>query len=81
MFCVGKQLSLSESIAAHFVGHDHTRLILQTIQQPLEKTLGGVGIAPRLNQDVERNAILIDGSPEVVLNTPDPNEFFIQKPS
>jgi hypothetical protein len=47
---------------------------LQTLQQSLEEPLCSVGIAPRLNQDVAHNAILIDRAPEIVLHALDPNE-------
>jgi hypothetical protein len=47
---------------------------LQTLQQ----SLGSVGTAPGLNQDIELNAILIDGAPEIVLHVLDPNEHLVQ---
>jgi hypothetical protein len=53
---------------------------LQTLQKPPEEALGGVGIAPGLNEDVEHNAILIDSAPEVMLHSLDPNEDFVQVP-
>ena len=64
----GKQLTLSDVIAPQLVGHDHPRYILQTLQKPVEEALRGVGIAPGLNEDVEHDAILIDGTPEIVLH-------------
>jgi hypothetical protein len=41
----GKQLTPSDAIASQFIGHDHPRDVLQTLQKPLEKALCGVGIA------------------------------------
>jgi hypothetical protein len=38
---------------------------LQTRQQPLEEALCCLGVSPGLNEDVEHNAVLIDGAPEV----------------
>ena len=67
MFDTGKQLALSYAVAAQLVSHDHPRHILQTRQQTPEEPLGGFGIAPLLNKDVEHNAILIHGSPKIVL--------------
>jgi hypothetical protein len=58
----GKQLTLSDPIAPQLVGHGHPRYILQTLQKLHEKALCGVGIAPGLNEDVEHNTILIDGT-------------------
>lgn len=64
-----KQLTLRDTIASQLVGHNHPRLILQTLQQPSEEALRGNGIAAGLNQDVEHDAVLVDGAPEIVLHT------------
>jgi hypothetical protein len=53
---------------------------LQTLQQSFEEPLCSVRIAPGLNQDVEHNAILIDGALEIVLHALDPNEHLVQVP-
>jgi hypothetical protein len=76
----GKQLTLSDAIAPQLVRHDHPRHILQTLQQSSEQALCGVGIAPCLHPDVEHNAILIDGAPEIVLHALDPDEDFVHVP-
>ena len=70
----GKQLTLSDAIAPQRVGHDHSRPIWQAFRKPPEEALRGVSIAPGLNEDVERNAILIDGAPEIMLHALDPDE-------
>jgi len=57
-----KRLTLRNAIAPQFVGHNHPRHLLQARQQPSEEALRGVCIAPGLNEDVEHNAILIDGT-------------------
>jgi hypothetical protein len=38
------------------------------------------GIAPGLNQDIEHNAMLIDGAPKAVLHALDPDEDFVHVP-
>jgi hypothetical protein len=38
---VGKQFTLSDTIAPQSVGYDHSRHILRTLQKPLEEPLGG----------------------------------------
>ena len=73
-------MALSDAIVPQLVGHEHARHILQTLQQSLEKALRGVGIAPRLNENVEHDAILVDGAPEIVLHALDPDEDFIHVP-
>jgi HAD superfamily hydrolase (TIGR01509 family) len=77
---VRKQLTLSDAIAPQLVGHNHSWLVLQTLQQPFEEALRRLGIAPGLNQDIEHNAILIDGAPEIVLHALDPDEDFVHVP-
>jgi hypothetical protein len=68
MFDAGKQSTLRNTIAPQFVGHDHPRHILQTLQQSFEEPLCSAGIAPRLDKDIQHNAILIDSSPEIMLH-------------
>lgn len=41
---------------------------------------GGVGIPPWLNEDVEYDAVLIHGAPNILLHAPDANELFIEVP-
>jgi hypothetical protein len=52
--------------------------ISKAFQQPPEETLCCFGIPPRLNEDVEHNAILIHGAPQIVLNSLDPDEHFVE---
>ena len=73
-------MALRHAVASQLVGHDHPRHILQTLQQPPEETLGRFGVATFLNQDVEHNAILIHGAPEIVLHTLDPDEHLVHVP-
>ncbi|HUN40245.1 MAG TPA: hypothetical protein VMU81_08155 [Acetobacteraceae bacterium] len=80
MLDAGKQLTLSDTIAPQLVGHDHPRYIVQALQKPLEEALRGVGIAPGLNEDVEHDAILSDGTPEIVLHALDADEDIVHVP-
>src|SRR6516165_12469101 len=79
MFDAGKQSTLRNTIAPQFVGHDHPRHILQTLQQSFEEPLCSVGIAPRLDKDIQHNAILIDSAPEIMLHTLDPDEHLASR--
>src|SRR5215469_11237037 len=76
----GKQVTLSDAVAPQLVGHDHPRHVLQTLQKPPKEALRRVGIAPGLNENVEHDAILIDGTPEIVLHTLDPDEDLVHVP-
>ena len=58
MFDAGKQLTPRDTIASQFASHDHRRHVLQTLQPSLEEPLCSVGIAPRLDKDIQHNAIL-----------------------
>jgi hypothetical protein len=49
-----------DTVAFQFVGHTHTRHVLQALQQSLEKSVGGFAITPPLNQNVEDDAMLVD---------------------
>jgi hypothetical protein len=73
-------LALSNAVAAQLVGHNYPRLIVQTLQQPFEEALRRLDIAPGLNEDVEHNAILIDGAPEIMLHALDADEDFVHVP-
>ena len=73
-------MTLCNTIAPQFVGHDDPRHILQTLQQSLEEPLCSVGVAPRLDKDIQHNAILIDGAPKIMLHTQDPDEHLIEVP-
>jgi hypothetical protein len=70
-----KQAVLSDTIASQLVSHDHSRHILHPRQQPPEEALGSISIAPvLLNKDVQHNAVLTHGTPEIVLHALDPDE-------
>ena len=73
-------MTLSDTVAPQLVGHDHPRLVLQTSQQPFEEARRRLGIAPGLDEDVEHNAILIDGAPEIMLHALDPDEDLVHVP-
>jgi len=47
------------------------------LQQPFEEALDSVATAPRLHKDVQHNAILIDSTPEIMLDTLDWNEHLV----
>jgi hypothetical protein len=77
MFNLGKQQALRGAVASQLVRHDHARHILKALQQPSKEALRGFGVSPWLNQDVEHNAVLIHGTPKIVLNALDPDEHLI----
>ena len=76
----GKQFALSDAVASQFVSDDHSRQVLQALQQSPEEALGSIGVAPVLNKDVEHNTVLIHGTPEIVLHALDPDEHLVKVP-
>ena len=80
MFDSRKQLTFRHTVAPQLVGHDHPRHIVQTRQQASEETLGCLAVAACLNEDVEHNAILIHGAPQITLHALDPDEHLVQVP-
>jgi hypothetical protein len=49
-------------------------------QQPSEESFRGAPIAARLNQEVDQVAVLIHGTPEILLLAVDSNKNFVQVP-
>jgi hypothetical protein len=80
MLNTGKQLALSDAVASQLVSHDHSRHVLQALEQSPEEALGSIGISPVLNKDVEHNTVLIHGTPEIVLHALDPDEHLVEVP-
>lgn len=69
------------TIASEFVSNDHTRMTTsRSPQQPAKEMYGRESIPPWLHKDVEHNAVLINGSPEVMSNAVDLEENLIQMP-
>jgi hypothetical protein len=69
------------TIASEFIGNDHARMTTsRSPQHPAKETYGRESIPPWLHKDVEHNAVLINGSPEVMSNAVDVEEDFVQMP-
>ena len=80
MFNPGKQFALCHAVISQFIRHDHARLILKALQQPPKEALCGPAITAWLNEDVEHNAVLIHGTPKIVLHALDPDEHLVHVP-
>jgi hypothetical protein len=80
MFDLGKQLAPGRAIASKFIGNDHARDILKSLQQSSKEAFGGFRIPPWLNEDVKHDTVLIHRSPKVVLHSLDPDEHLIKMP-
>src|ERR1700722_15320888 len=80
MLNLRKQLALSHAVASQLIGHNHARHILQALQQPAKEPFRGFGIPPRLNEDVEHDAVLVHGTPKIVLHSLDSDEYLVEVP-
>jgi hypothetical protein len=80
MFDLGKQLAPGHAVAAKFIGNDHARDILKSLQQPSKEAFHSFCIPPWLNEDVEHDTVLIHRAPKIVLHSLDPDEHFIKMP-
>jgi hypothetical protein len=68
----GQDLTTRHAVAAQPIRHDAAGLVLQASEQALEEPLGGRGISPILDQNVEYDAVLIHRAPEVEQLAVDP---------
>ncbi len=75
-----QDLALRGGVAPELVSDDYTRDVLQALQQLAKESLGCLGAAPALDEDVEHVAVLIGRAQEVMQLAPDADEHLIQKP-
>ena len=71
---------MGSPVAAKLVGYESARYPALTFQQFAEEALSRSTVSAALDQDVDRIAVLIHGSPQVVALTLDRDEEFIQVP-
>jgi hypothetical protein len=75
-----QELALSYAIALQLIGDENARHIQQPLQETLEEASRCPGVTAGLHQNVKHDAVLIDGAPEIMLFTVDPNEDLVQVP-
>src|SRR5258708_6083879 len=75
-----QDLTFGRTITSEFIGNNHARNVLQPFQQFTEKSLGGLCVASALHQDIKHVAVLIHGSPEIVLLTANREDDLVQVP-
>ena len=71
---------MGSPVAAKLVGYESSRYPALTFQQFAEEALSRSTVSAALDQDVDRIAVLIHSSPQVVALTLDRDEEFIQVP-
>ncbi len=73
-------LNFRRAVAPQLVGNDHPRHVPQALQQLAEEPLGGLFVPAALHQDVQDVAILIHGTPQIMILAVDLNEHLIEVP-
>src|SRR5215207_9871477 len=73
-------LTLRGTVAGQLVRDHDTRHAGLPLQQLAKQALGGLLVAPALDENVEHDPILVDGPPEPVLRSPDHQAHFVQLP-
>src|SRR5919112_4675638 len=76
----GHHLTLRSTVARQLVRDHDTRGPHLPLQKLAKQTLGGLLVAPALDENVEHNPILVDGPPEPVLRSPDHQAHFVEVP-
>ena len=77
---VAEYASHGSGVAFQFVGDDPQRFRTLTAQESSKESLSGALIAMRLGQNVDYVAVLIHGTPQILLLAADSNEHLIQVP-
>ena len=65
-------------VASELVGHEPRWLAALAFEKLAKELLRGTPIAPRLNQDVDEIAILVDGAPEILALAADGDEDLVE---
>ena len=73
-------LSLGRSVALQLVGDEHTWGSALLLQELTEQALGGLLVAPALDENIENEAVLVDGTPQPMLLPGDADDDLIQVP-
>ncbi len=72
--------AVGSGIAAELVCHESPWLPALPAQQFMEEACGGPLVPPRLQEDIEHGAVLIDGPPEILSAPLNADEHLIQVP-
>jgi hypothetical protein len=66
VFDTGEHLPHCGAVALELVCDDHPWGILTPLEELPKELLGGLSVAPALDQDIEDSAVLIHGAPKIV---------------
>src|SRR5260370_24127941 len=73
-------LPLGRGVALQLVGDEHTRCSILLLEELAEQTFGGLLVAPALDENIENEAVLVDGTPEPMLFPGEADDDLIEVP-
>src|SRR5712672_1485618 len=76
----GHDLPLGSGVALQLVGDEHTRGSTLLLEELAEQAFGGLLVAPALDENIENEAVLVDGTPEPMLLPGEADDDLIEVP-
>src|SRR5258706_3270758 len=76
----GHDLLLGSGVALQLVGDQHTRGSTLLLEELAEQALGGLLVAPALDENIKNEAVLVDGTPEPMLLPREADDELIEVP-
>lgn len=76
----GHDLPLGGGVALQLVGDEHTRCPTLLLEELAEQAFGGLRVAPALDEEIENEAILVDGTPKPMLLPGDADDDLVEVP-
>src|ERR1700681_1081047 len=76
----GHGVPLGSGVASQLVGDEHTRRSTLLLEELAEQAFGGLLVAPALDENIENEAVLVDGTPEPMLLRGEADDDLIEVP-
>src|ERR1700758_3299335 len=76
----GHDLPLGSGVALQLVGDDHTRGSTLLLEELAQEAFVGLLVAPALDENIENEAVLVDGTPQPMLLPGDADDNLIEVP-
>src|SRR5690242_20642386 len=76
----GHDLPLGRGVAFQLVGDQHTRGSTLLLEELAQQPFGGLLVAPALDENIENQAVLVDGTPQPILFPGDADADLIEMP-
>src|SRR6202030_1499981 len=76
----GHDLPLGGGVALQLVSDKHTRCAPRLLEELAEQAFGGLLVTPALDENIENEPVLVDGTPEPMLLPGDADDDLIEAP-